>query len=157
MSSVQTSVTEVQKPSQRPCMRRFLREVCAQRIARKVLSRDIVRKSAWLLADITIRKSQGAQAAPRQTCGEVGHRFDHWLRETSDEGERWHSACTKGIAIPTRHVPLHREVCKEHRQWQSRTIPATRRHSRTSRWSRLSERHCRRLMPRRRYRTACTP
>src|SRR5712691_1389602 len=54
----QTIVTEVQKPSQRPCMRRLLREVCSQLIDRKALSWGIIRKSACILAEITIRKSQ---------------------------------------------------------------------------------------------------
>src|SRR6266853_1463707 len=54
----QTIVTEGQKPSQRPCMIRFLREVCSQLIERKALSWGIVRNPACILAEITIRKSQ---------------------------------------------------------------------------------------------------
>src|SRR5713226_6870463 len=53
----QTIVPEVQKPSQRPCMRRLLREVCSQLIERKAFSWGIIRKSACILAEITIRKS----------------------------------------------------------------------------------------------------
>jgi hypothetical protein len=54
----QPIVTAVQKPSQRPCMRRLLREVCSQLIEKKALSWGIIRKSACILAKITIRKSQ---------------------------------------------------------------------------------------------------
>src|SRR5712664_1545257 len=75
MSKRPTIVTEVQKPSQRPCMIRFLREVCSQLIERKALSWGIVRKSACILAEITIRKSQ-----LQTLCGEP-HQLAQILRE----------------------------------------------------------------------------
>src|SRR5712691_6104164 len=55
----QTSVPEGQKPLERPCMRRLVREVCSQSIDCKALSWGIIRKPTCILAEITIRKSQG--------------------------------------------------------------------------------------------------
>src|SRR5712691_5861946 len=54
----QTSVPEGQKPLERPCMRRLVREVCSQSIDCKALSWGIIRKPTCILAEITIRKSQ---------------------------------------------------------------------------------------------------
>src|SRR5882672_6188739 len=68
MSQRPTIVTEVQKPSQRPCMIRLLREVCSQLIERKALSWGIIRKSACILAEITIRKSQSRNVVSRRLC-----------------------------------------------------------------------------------------
>jgi len=47
-----------QKPSKCPCLTKLPREMCPQLIVSKALSWGIIRKSACLLADITIRKSQ---------------------------------------------------------------------------------------------------
>src|SRR5712691_4732362 len=54
----QTRVPEGQKPLERPCMRRLVREVCSKPIDCKALSWGIIRKSTCILAEITIRKSQ---------------------------------------------------------------------------------------------------
>jgi hypothetical protein len=47
-----------QKPSQWLCLMKPLREMCSQTIVSKALSWDIIGKSAPMLAEITIRKSQ---------------------------------------------------------------------------------------------------
>ena len=60
----QTTPPEGQKPSQWLCLTKLPREMCPQLIVSKALSWGIIRKSACLLADITLRKSQ--------SCGE-GH------------------------------------------------------------------------------------
>src|SRR5713101_4984707 len=62
----QTSVPEGQKPLERPCMRRLVREVCSQPIDCKALSWDIIRKSTCILAEITIRKSQYCVLSPAE-------------------------------------------------------------------------------------------
>jgi hypothetical protein len=49
---------EAQKPSQRPDMVRPYRNVGLQLLENKALSWDTIRKSACILAAITIRKSQ---------------------------------------------------------------------------------------------------
>src|SRR6266446_2673941 len=49
-------------------MRRLLREVCSQHIEKKALSWGIIRKSACILTEITIRKSQVLE-----THGTPGH------------------------------------------------------------------------------------
>ena len=77
-----------------------------QSMENKALAWAIVCKSACLLAAITIRTWQGANAASVQTCGEVGPRSDYGLQEQSDEAERWHSACIQGMAILTNGVSL---------------------------------------------------
>src|SRR5713101_1631577 len=65
----QTSVPEGQKPLERPCMRRLVREVCSQSVDCKALSWGIIRKSACILTKITIRRSQvswsGGSPAPK--------------------------------------------------------------------------------------------
>ena len=54
----QIMAPEAQKPSQWPCLTQLLSEMCSQRIASKALSRGIIGKSAPILAEITVRKSQ---------------------------------------------------------------------------------------------------
>jgi hypothetical protein len=54
----QTMAPEGQKPLQWLCLTKLPREMCSQLIASKALSRGIIRKSAPILADITVRKSQ---------------------------------------------------------------------------------------------------
>jgi hypothetical protein len=49
---------EGQKPSQWLCLTKLPRERCSQPIASKALSWGIIRKSACILAELTIRKSQ---------------------------------------------------------------------------------------------------
>jgi len=49
---------EGQKPAKCPCRTKRPREMCPQLVVSKALSRSIMRKSACLLADITLRKSQ---------------------------------------------------------------------------------------------------
>jgi len=55
----QTMVPEAQKPSQWLCLTKLPREMCSQLIASKALSWGTIRKSACILAEIIIRKSQG--------------------------------------------------------------------------------------------------
>ena len=50
-----------QKPSQRPDMVRPHRDVDLQVLDNKALSRGSIRKSACILAEITIRKSQNSK------------------------------------------------------------------------------------------------
>ena len=54
----QTMVPEAQKPSQWLCLTKLPREMCSQLIASKALSWGTIRKSACILAAITIRNSQ---------------------------------------------------------------------------------------------------
>ena len=49
---------EGQKPSQWLCLTKLPREMCSQPIVHKALSWGAIRKSACILAEITIRKSQ---------------------------------------------------------------------------------------------------
>jgi hypothetical protein len=49
---------EGQKPSQWRCLTKLPREMYSQPIVHKALSRGIIRKTARILAEITIRKSQ---------------------------------------------------------------------------------------------------
>jgi hypothetical protein len=53
---------EGQKPSQWLCRTKLPRELCLQPIVHKALSRGAIRKSACILAEITIRKSQPLKA-----------------------------------------------------------------------------------------------
>src|ERR671933_364600 len=54
----QTMAPEGQKPSKWLCLTKLPREMYSQPIVHKALSRGIVRTSACILAEITIRKSQ---------------------------------------------------------------------------------------------------
>ena len=54
----QTMTPEGQKPSQWLCLAKFPRERYSQPIVHKALSWGAIRKSACILAEITIRKSQ---------------------------------------------------------------------------------------------------
>ena len=54
----QTMTPEGQKPSQWLCLAKFPREMYSQPIVHKALSWGAIRKSACILAEITIRKSQ---------------------------------------------------------------------------------------------------
>jgi hypothetical protein len=49
---------EGQRPSQWRCLTKLPREMYSQPIVHKALSRGTIRKSACILAEITIRKSQ---------------------------------------------------------------------------------------------------
>src|SRR5712664_261956 len=80
MSKRPTIVTEVQKPSQRPCMIRFLREVCSQLIEKKALSWGIIRKSACILAEITIRKSHPLEGSCQEAIPLPDTTFDIFSR-----------------------------------------------------------------------------
>src|SRR5262252_6008294 len=53
-----TRAPEAQKPSKCPCLTKLPREMCPQLIVSKALSWGTIRKSAWILAEITYRKSQ---------------------------------------------------------------------------------------------------
>src|SRR5437868_2182999 len=53
-----TMAPEGQRPSQWRCLTKLPREMYAQPIVHKALSRGIIRKSACILAEITIWKSQ---------------------------------------------------------------------------------------------------
>jgi hypothetical protein len=57
-SREQTMAPERQKPAQWLCLMKFPREMYSQPIVHKALSRGIIGKSAPILAEITIRKSQ---------------------------------------------------------------------------------------------------
>jgi hypothetical protein len=63
---------EGQKPSQWLCLAKFPREMYSQPIVHKALSWGTIRKSACILAEITIRKSQRLSL---QVAGSV-HRAD---------------------------------------------------------------------------------
>ena len=54
----QTMAPEGQKPSQWRCLTKLPREMCSQPIVLKALSWGAICKSACILAEITIRKSQ---------------------------------------------------------------------------------------------------
>src|SRR5919199_1880400 len=54
----QTTAPEVQKPSQRSDMGRPHRDVSLQPLENKALSWGIIRKSACILAEVALRKSQ---------------------------------------------------------------------------------------------------
>src|SRR4051812_17049156 len=68
-----TMAPEGQRPSQWRCLTKLPREMYAQPIVHKALSRGIIRKSACILAEITIWKSQeltlvGDSLCPRPVC-----------------------------------------------------------------------------------------
>jgi hypothetical protein len=54
----QTMAPEGQKPARWLCLTKFPREMCSQPIVRKALSWGIIRRTAYILAEITVRKSQ---------------------------------------------------------------------------------------------------
>ena len=61
---------EGQKPSQWLCLAKFPRERYSQPIVYKALSWSAIRKSACILAEITIRKSQGITLRLTITAGQ---------------------------------------------------------------------------------------
>ena len=68
-------VSEGQTPSQ-CCLTKLPREMCSQPLENKALSWGIIRKSACILAEITIRKSQKCVCrATREVCQVVTFRI----------------------------------------------------------------------------------
>ena len=61
-------------------MRRLLREVCSQLIERKALSWGIIRKSACILAEITIRKSHPLEGSCQEAIHPPYTTFDSFFR-----------------------------------------------------------------------------
>ena len=79
-------------------MRRFIRELCSQLIERKALSWGIISKSACILAEITIRKSQDVAEAQRRV-EEASRKSDESSRSLSalveESARQWHIYCGK--------------------------------------------------------------
>src|SRR5262245_33134988 len=65
-----TRASEGQKPSQYPCLTKLPREKCPQLLVSKALSWGIIGKSACILADIMLRKSQSEfnESLARNSC-----------------------------------------------------------------------------------------
>ena len=69
-----TMAPEGQKPSQWLCLTKLPRKMSSQPIVHKVLSWGAIRKSACILAEITIRKSQNSSFSHTQWDLVVDHR-----------------------------------------------------------------------------------
>ena len=89
MSRLKWVPPEGQKPSKCPCLTKLPGGMCPQLIVSKVLSWGVIRKSACLLADITIRKSQSfgtsitASATQMPLCGSKA--AQHWRKEAFED------------------------------------------------------------------------
>ena len=84
----QTMTPEGQKPSQWLCLAKFPRERYSQPIVYKALSWSAIRKSACILAEITIRKSQFiALVIERGIANPLAPIQDHYIDPLSISGE----------------------------------------------------------------------